>query len=304
MHSSFLLLSDPQNNTMVYYQSTPLIIKSEQPSQAQLCAPLRTVTEQQQHHQLSATSNTFILNNVAITTMQHHQQQQQQQQQQQLHQHQQLTHNINSTSITNHHQQQQQQHPHQQQQHQQKYLTNIKTELLPPGITLYATTQPASLTPLTTAGTTPSSSSSSSTSTNNVSSSTPTSTTSGVGGVGTVGGSGRKTNANKPTFKCEQCGMTFGSKSAHTSHTKSHVKNGDLSLMNGSTSSGANSPPTTMVELNEAGMPLGIPKTPQIKPIANAATNGGDPYQCNVCQKTFAVPARLVSPKREKINSF
>ncbi|TMW43192.1 hypothetical protein DOY81_011726 [Sarcophaga bullata] len=145
------------------------------------------------------------------------------------------THNINSTSITNHHQQQQQ-HPHQQQQqHQQKYLTNIKTELLPPGITLYATTQPASLTPLTTATTT--ASSSSSTSTNNVSSSTPTSTTSGVGAVG---GGSRKTNANKPTFKCEQCGMTFGSKSAHTSHTKSHAKNGDLSLMNGSTSSGAN----------------------------------------------------------------
>lgn len=246
---------------MVYYQSTPLIIKSEQPSQAQLCAPLRNHHEpQHQTTQLQpATNNSYMLNNVNITTIQQHHQQQQQ-----------MTHNINSTSITttNHHLQQQSQ-----------FLTNIKTELLPPGITLYATTQPASLTTQTATPT-------STTTINNVTSSTPTTT-------------GRKTNTNKPQFKCEQCGMTFGSKSAHTSHTKSHTKNGDLSLLNSgnsSTSGAVNSQAIAAgVEVNEAGIPLGIPKTPQIKPNVNAATNGGDPYQCNVCQKTFAVPARLVS---------
>lgn len=229
---------------MVYYQSTPLIIKSEQPSQAQLCAPLRNNHEPlQQHH--PGTNNSYILNNVNITTMQ-----------QQHHQQQSLSHNINSTSITatNH--------------QQQQYLTNIKTELLPPGITLYATTQPASLTPPS-ATPAPTPNPTISTTTNNVTSSTPTSTT-----------TARKTNANKPQFKCEQCGMTFGSKSAHTSHTKSHAKNGDLSLMNGSgtaTNAAANSLQLPVgVELNEAGVPLGIPKTPQIKPNANAATNGGD----------------------------
>ncbi|KAI8117041.1 Krueppel like protein 1 [Lucilia cuprina] len=49
---------DSQNNTMVYYQSTPLIIKSEQPSQAQLCAPLRNNhdPQQQQHHPITNNS--------------------------------------------------------------------------------------------------------------------------------------------------------------------------------------------------------------------------------------------------------
>lgn len=250
---------------MVYYQSTPLIIKSEQPSQAQLCAPLRNTQhlEPQLQHANGNTNNSYILNNVNITTMQ---QQHHQQQQQMSHNN---SNNINSSSITTN----QQQHP--------QYLTNIKTELLPPGITLYATTQPASLTN-TIPTTTPTSS------TNSVSSSTPTSTTPATG---------RKANgANKPQFKCEQCGMTFGSKSAHTSHTKSHIKNGELMT-------GANSPPLNGgVEVNEAGVPLGIPKTPQIKPNANAATNGGDPYQCNVCQKTFAVPARLVSKTELELN--
>lgn len=60
--------------------------------------------------------------------------------------------------------------------------------------------------------------------------------------------------------KCEQCNMFFGSKSAHTSHMKSHGKtnNGTRANSNG-----------------------------------NGATSS-DPYQCDVCKKTFAVPARLV----------
>lgn len=82
----------------------------------------------------------------------------------------------------------------------------------------------------------------------------------------------------KPQFKCEQCGMTFGSKSAHTSHTKSHAKiegAGGVAMI-------------AQQQINE--IPAGIPKTPTIK----ANGNGSDPYQCNVCQKTFAVPARLI----------
>lgn len=65
-------------------------------------------------------------------------------------------------------------------------------------------------------------------------------------------------NATKQQFKCEQCNMFFGSKSAHTSHMKSHTKN------NGTRANAAN------------------------------GTNSSDPYQCDVCKKTFAVPARLV----------
>ncbi|ALC38367.1 Kr-h1 [Drosophila busckii] len=106
---------------------------------------------------------------------------------------------------------------------------------------------------------------------------------------------------NKPQFKCEQCGMTFGSKSAHTSHTKSHAKNAELAMgLKGSSSgSGAvmavasSSASSQPIELNEAGLPVGIPKSPTIKPLPNVAA-GADPYQCNVCQKTFAVPARLI----------
>ncbi|XP_033235581.1 Krueppel homolog 1-like isoform X1 [Drosophila pseudoobscura] len=102
----------------------------------------------------------------------------------------------------------------------------------------------------------------------------------------------RKQNGTKPQFKCEQCGMTFGSKSAHTSHTKSHAKNAEMALhgAGGAPGHASTSPP---IELNEAGLPVGIPKSPTIKPLANVAA-GADPYQCNVCQKTFAVPARLI----------
>ncbi|XP_055921550.1 Krueppel homolog 1 [Eupeodes corollae] len=87
------------------------------------------------------------------------------------------------------------------------------------------------------------------------------------------------TSPTKPQFKCEQCGMTFGSKSAHTSHTKSHAKiegAGGVAMV------------SQQHQINE--IPAGIPKTPQIK----ANGSGSDPYQCNVCQKTFAVPARLI----------
>ncbi|KAH8281209.1 hypothetical protein KR044_005647 [Drosophila immigrans] len=103
----------------------------------------------------------------------------------------------------------------------------------------------------------------------------------------------RKPNSNKPQFKCEQCGMTFGSKSAHTSHTKSHAKNADMALSLKSSGAMGAGDTTLPIELNEAGLPLGIPKSPTIKPLANVGA-GADPYQCNVCQKTFAVPARLI----------
>lgn len=76
----------------------------------------------------------------------------------------------------------------------------------------------------------------------------------------------------KQQFKCETCNMMFGSKSAHTSHMKTHSKT------------------ATNVSLPA---PNTIPALPQITPNMNPSA-GGDPYQCNVCQKTFAVPARLI----------
>lgn len=74
----------------------------------------------------------------------------------------------------------------------------------------------------------------------------------------------KKPAQSKSQFKCHQCNMVFGSKSAHTSHVKSHVKSVQ---QNGSTASG---------DLGAAG------------------PTSADPYQCDVCKKTFAVPARLV----------
>lgn len=76
----------------------------------------------------------------------------------------------------------------------------------------------------------------------------------------------------KQQFKCETCNMMFNSKSAHTSHMKTHSKTATNGLL---------------------PSPNTIPVLPQITPNANAAA-GGDPYQCSVCQKTFAVPARLI----------
>lgn len=69
------------------------------------------------------------------------------------------------------------------------------------------------------------------------------------------------------SFKCEQCNMTFTTKSAHTSHIKSHAKQQNSSQLNASASI-----------IN-----------------GNQQMQSSDPYQCDVCKKTFAVPARLVS---------
>ncbi|KAG5683495.1 hypothetical protein PVAND_012772 [Polypedilum vanderplanki] len=66
------------------------------------------------------------------------------------------------------------------------------------------------------------------------------------------------------SFKCDQCNMTFTTKSAHTSHIKSHAKQ----------QQSANS------QIQTAN--------------ANQQMQSSDPYQCDVCKKTFAVPARLV----------
>lgn len=62
-------------------------------------------------------------------------------------------------------------------------------------------------------------------------------------------------------FQCQQCGMSFATKSAHTSHARSHGRAGQTG-----------SPPAPVT--------------------AGAAPS--DPYRCDVCRKTFAVPARLV----------
>lgn len=76
----------------------------------------------------------------------------------------------------------------------------------------------------------------------------------------------KKTTQQKSQFKCDQCNMVFGSKSAHTSHVKSHAK---TAQQNGQVAAAS--------DLNSA---LGA--------------SSSDPYQCDVCKKTFAVPARLV----------
>ncbi|KAG4074840.1 hypothetical protein HA402_009265 [Bradysia odoriphaga] len=67
----------------------------------------------------------------------------------------------------------------------------------------------------------------------------------------------------KTQFKCHQCNMVFGSKSAHTSHVKSHAKTAQPNVS------------TVAGELSSTG------------------PTSADPYQCDVCKKTFAVPARL-----------
>lgn len=74
----------------------------------------------------------------------------------------------------------------------------------------------------------------------------------------------------KPQFKCDQCNMLFGSKSAHTSHIKSHAKLVQQQLSRVST-------------------------TVSVTTVAGSNGSSSDPYQCDVCKKTFAVPARLVS---------
>lgn len=70
------------------------------------------------------------------------------------------------------------------------------------------------------------------------------------------------------SFKCDQCNMTFSTKSAHTSHIKSHPK--QAVSPNSANSSNIN---------------------------GSQQMQSSDPYQCDVCKKTFAVPARLVSSR-------
>lgn len=79
--------------------------------------------------------------------------------------------------------------------------------------------------------------------------------------------SSHRTPKQTKSFKCDQCNMTFTTKSAHTSHIKSHAKQQNASLISDTTSN--------------------INGTQQMQ--------SSDPYQCDVCKKTFAVPARLVS---------
>lgn len=87
----------------------------------------------------------------------------------------------------------------------------------------------------------------------------------------------QKSAAKSTKFKCEQCDMCFGSKSAHTSHMKSHANNKYQlpSGLSGATVVAANG------LLDLANGQIGS-RTPN------------DQYQCDVCKKTFAVPARLI----------
>ncbi|XP_034471881.1 Krueppel homolog 1 isoform X4 [Drosophila innubila] len=245
---------------MVYYSANQLLIKTEQPSQTQFClqAPL-TVTSNGVGVGAAPPSGQHEHYELLQTPQQRQLQLQQQQQQQQ----QQLANYQLAL------QQQQQQH----QQHES--ITSTTVDAATPTTTTATQQQQCIKTelPLSFAA------------------ATTTAVTSKVAATTTTT---RKPNANKPQFKCEQCGMTFGSKSAHTSHTKSHAKNADMALgLKGSAIGGATSANSLPIELNEAGLPLGIPKSPTIKPLPNVAA-GADPYQCNVCQKTFAVPARLI----------
>lgn len=84
----------------------------------------------------------------------------------------------------------------------------------------------------------------------------------------------------KPQFKCDQCNMLFGSKSAHTSHIKSHTK---MVVQQNSNTVG----PVPSVS------PGGSSSSSSTATTTNLSSS--DPYQCDVCKKTFAVPARLVS---------
>lgn len=229
---------------MVYYQSTPLVIKTEKPNQAQFCTPLQTTaaliantTTNLEAHQLQQGTPLLYSNNSNVTIMQQQRQQQQPASTS-------LPHTsiipINVTPMTA---------------SNISLPANIKAE---PNIGVYGAALAA-------------------TTINDTASALPL--TGGSAGTVTIN---RKPTVNKPKFKCEQCGMTFGSKSAHTSHTKSHAKSTEAV-------GGAAAGSTIQAEINEVNIPAGIPKTPNLTGVA-----GGDPYQCNVCQKTFAVPARLI----------
>jgi Zinc finger, C2H2 type len=84
---------------------------------------------------------------------------------------------------------------------------------------------------------------------------------------GNASSSNQRAQKQIKSFKCEQCNMMFTTKSAHTSHIKSHAKQQTTS--------------------QNAVNPSNISGTQQMQ--------SSDPYQCDVCKKTFAVPARLVS---------
>ncbi|XP_037957875.1 Krueppel homolog 1 [Teleopsis dalmanni] len=257
---------------MVYYQSTPLIIKSEQPSQAQFCSPLQSTpnTVSTVSTQLQTTPHNYTINDnngCAIVL------QQQQSTQASI-----INGQTQNFSESN-----------------SSYLTNIKTEVRSPQISFYTTTTTAAAAattsstqghPSSVANLLPQSTqiiTDNCIISNNTNSENPRSIFSNNSVEVIPTKPGRKSSANKPQFKCEQCGMTFGSKSAHTSHTKSHAKNLEL-IISGNGGAG---------DITESGLLLGIPKTPQIKPYPNGVI-GADPYQCNVCHKTFAVPARLI----------
>lgn len=85
--------------------------------------------------------------------------------------------------------------------------------------------------------------------------------------TGSQSSSSQRVQKFTKSFKCEQCNMTFTTKSAHTSHIKSHAKQ------------------QASTQVNPSGANVN----------GNLQMQSSDPYQCDVCKKTFAVPARLVS---------
>lgn len=93
--------------------------------------------------------------------------------------------------------------------------------------------------------------------------------------------------AGRNQFFCDQCNMVFGSKSAHTSHMKSHMKFAAQAV--------AAAAATVAGELNPVDGQEGSSVGPFNGAAMTGSGNGGDPYQCDKCNKTFAVPARLVS---------
>lgn len=95
-------------------------------------------------------------------------------------------------------------------------------------------------------------------------------------------------------FYCDQCNMVFGSKSAHTSHMKSHMKYAAVTT--------TTSPSPSSMEAAGNGAEVQGNFSGAVMP--NLTGGGGDPYQCDKCNKTFAVPARLVSGKVEKEEYF
>lgn len=98
----------------------------------------------------------------------------------------------------------------------------------------------------------------------------------------------QNTGKGRSQFYCDQCNMVFGSKSAHTSHMKSHLK---YAATTTTAAMAANASATGNGIVDVQGNFSGAPSPP----LPTGATNGGDPYQCDKCNKTFAVPARLVS---------